>query len=213
MRDARDMNNELMFHAMWGTPMARAFGRTHETHRTLKSEDELRGLPEVATALMTIEQGGFPEAVIRMLVLMADDRKGVRRDRLERSSRVLTEDEPFASLGGEARAAMISRQTLIASYEHERAIETLPLLLRSPEERDLAIQTVFYVPGAIDEMAAGTLAILHRFCDVLGVPRRTETVVDDPLRADKPADAADPVAKAVPTRSRRTAPEKSEVAE
>jgi hypothetical protein len=36
-----------------------------------------------------------------MLVLLAENRKGVRRDRLERSSRVLTEDEPFASLGAE----------------------------------------------------------------------------------------------------------------
>ncbi|WP_189654976.1 hypothetical protein [Paracoccus mutanolyticus] len=29
-----------------------------------------------------------------MLVMLADNRKGVRRDRLERSSRVLTQDEP-----------------------------------------------------------------------------------------------------------------------
>ena len=212
-RDQRDMMVEMTFFALWSNPFARAFGASHEIRRTLKDQSELRAMPEVQQALADIEQGGFPEAVIRMLVLMADDRKGVRRDRLERSSRVLTEDEPFASLGGEARAAMISRQTLIASYEHERAIETLPLLLRTPEERDLAIRTVFYVPGAVDEMAAGTLAILHRFCDVLDVPRRAETVVDNPLRAARPAAAADTVAKAEPTRSRRSAPEKSEAVE
>jgi pimeloyl-ACP methyl ester carboxylesterase len=184
-RDQRDMMVELAFHAIWGSPWARAFGRSHELRRTLKDKAELRALPEVQSALAGIEEGGFAEAVIRMLVLMADNRGGVRRDRLERSSRVLTEDEPFASLGPERRAAIISRETLIASYEPDRAIETLPLLLRTPEERDLAIRTVFYVPGEVDEMAEGTLALLHRFCDVLGVPRRGLTVSDDPLRAEQ----------------------------
>ena len=133
-------------------------------------------------ALAAIDKGGFPEAVIRMLVLLAENRKGVRRDRLERSSHVLNEDEPFASLGAEARAAIISRQTLIATYEPERAVETLALLLKSPEERNLAIRTVFYIPGDVAEMAEGTLAMLHRFCDVLGIERRTETVTEDPLQ-------------------------------
>jgi tellurite resistance protein len=183
-RDQRDMMVELAFHTMWGTPWARAFGRTHELRRTLKDQAELRALPDVQAALAAIEEGGFAEAVIRMLVLMADNRGGVRRDRLERSSRVLTEDEPFATLGAERRAAIISRQTLIASYEPERAIETLPLLLPTPEERDLAIRTAFYVPGEVDEMAEGTLALLHRFCDVLGVPRLAATVSEDPLQAE-----------------------------
>jgi pimeloyl-ACP methyl ester carboxylesterase len=183
-RDQRDMMVELAFHTMWGNPWARAFGRSHELRRTLKDQAELRALPEVQAALAGIQEGGFAEAVIRMLVLMADNRGGVRRDRLERSSRVLTEDEPFASLGPDVRAAIISRQTLITNYEPERAIETLPLLLRTPEERDLAIRTVFYVPGEVDEMAEGTLALLHRFCDVLGVPRRDTTVSEDPLRAE-----------------------------
>jgi len=185
-RDQRDMMVELAFFTMWGNPWARAFGRGHELRRTLKDQAELRALPEVQAALSEIEEGGFAEAVIRMLVLMADNRKGVRRDRLERSSRVLTEDEPFASLGAERRAEIISRQTLIASYEPERAIETLPLLLQTPEERDLAIRTVFYVPGEVDEMAEGTLALLHRLCDVLGVPRRDATVNEDPLRKEQP---------------------------
>ncbi|WP_244624761.1 DUF3141 domain-containing protein [Roseibium aquae] len=181
-RDQRDMMVELAFYTMWATPWGRAFGHSHELRRTLKQQDELRALPEVQAALAGIDEGGFVEAVIRMLVLMAENRKGVRRDRLERSSRVLDEDEPFASLGTERRAAIISRQTLIASYEPERAIETLPLLLKTTEERNLAIRIAFYVPGDVDEMAEGTLALLHRFCDILGVPRRDATVSEDPLR-------------------------------
>ncbi|MFP8777551.1 DUF3141 domain-containing protein [Hydrogenophaga sp. RWCD_12] len=181
LRDSRDMGYELAFHGLWGTPWARAFGATHEARRTLKSNEELRGLPEVAQALYAIEQGGFAEAVIRMLVLLAENRGQVRRDRLERSSRVLTQDEPFRSLGAERRAMIIHQQTLIASFDPERAIETLPLLLQTPEERALALQVVQYVPGRIDEMSPKTLDLLQRFRHVLDLPPLTDDIDEDPL--------------------------------
>lgn len=190
-RDTRDMTHELMFHSLWGTPWARAFGHTHETRRTLKTTAELRGLPEVAQALFAIEQGGFVEAVIRMLVLLAENRGQVRRDRLERSSRVLTQDEPFRSLGAERRALIIHQQTLIATFEPERAVETLPMLLPDPADRELAMKVVLFVPGEIDEMSPRTLVMLQRFRDVLGLSHLADAVPDDPLAPTVPP-SADP---------------------
>jgi tellurite resistance protein len=180
-RDSRDLAFEMTFFTVWGSPWARAFGRTHEAKRTLKTKAELRGLTEVANAIMQIEQGGFPEAVVRMLVLLADNRGTVRKDRLERSAKVLTRDEPFRSLGAERRAMIIHQQTLIATFEVERAISTLPSLLRNAGDRSLALEIVQFIVGAIDEMSPHTLSLLQRFREVLGLAPLTENVTSDPL--------------------------------
>lgn len=182
-RDVRDMGRELAFYSLWGTPWARVFGQTHEARRTLKDHDELRGLPEVTQALEKMDQGGFPEAVIRMLVLLAGNRGQVRRDRLDRARHVLTQDEPFKSLGAEQRARLIHQQTLIATFESERAVQTLPDLLRTQEERVLAMQVVQYVPGVVEEMSPETLALIQRLRQVLQLEPLSGDVTDDPLEA------------------------------
>jgi pimeloyl-ACP methyl ester carboxylesterase len=183
-RDTRDMMTELSFFALWSTPWARTFGRTHEARRTLENPDGLRCLPEVTQALYAIDRGGFVEAVIRMLILLAENRGNVRRDRLERASRVLTQHEPFKSLGAARRAMIIHEQTLVVTYEMERAIETLPDLLKTPQERALAARIVRYVPGAISEMSPKTLALLQRFHAVLGLPEVTGDLTEDPLEEE-----------------------------
>ena len=180
-RDVRDAGYEETFFALWGGPWADAFGSSRNAPRTLKTHEELRGLPAVKTALRQIARGGFVEAVIRMLVLMADSRQSVRRDRLERSARVLTRDEPFKSLTMECRAQIIHEQTLVATFEPERALETLPELLIEQEERRLAVEVVAFVAGPVEEMAPHTLTLLETFRKTLGVGGPAVDVDQDPL--------------------------------
>ncbi|WP_394706303.1 alpha/beta fold hydrolase [Breoghania sp.] len=180
-RDTRDALYEASFLALWTNPFAVAFGKPKAVGRPLISEVELRALPEVQAALAHIDNGGFIEAVVRMLILLADNRGNVRRDRLERSSHVLTQDAPFSSLSADERMRIIHEQSLIAEFDPERAIETLPLLLPRKAEREKAVAVVQFIPGKIDEMAPGTLAMLQRFHDVLGLPPVTDDVTADPL--------------------------------
>ncbi|RBP12243.1 uncharacterized protein DUF3141 [Roseiarcus fermentans] len=169
MRDLRDAMYEMTFLGIYSSPMMLRLGEKFAFERTRKDPKALRFLPEVQAALLNMDRGGFVEAVIRMLILMADSRATVRRDRLERSARVLGHDEPFASLGGDRRAAIIHEQTLIVEFERERAIESLPRLLPERQDRQRAIEVVEFIAGAVEEMEPATIRLVQGFHMALGL--------------------------------------------
>ncbi|WP_036255370.1 DUF3141 domain-containing protein [Methylocapsa acidiphila] len=181
-RDMRDAWQEAAFYAYYGSPLMAWIGRTHNFQRTLKDPAELRFLPEVQAILRNMERGGLAEAVIRMLIVLAEARGSVRRTRLERSARVLSHDEPFASLGAEGRAALIHEQSVIVEFEKDLAIEALTSLLPAPDDRLKAVGVVEYIAGAIEEMEPHTLQALQRFRRVLDLPLlEVRPVGGDPL--------------------------------
>ncbi len=136
---------------------------------------ELAHLPEVEEILLAIDRGGFEVAVIRMLILMAESRGAVRRDRLERSAKVLSKDEPFASLGAEKRSALIREQTIVVEFAPERAIQTLPDLLSDPADRQRAIDVVEYIAGIVEEMEPQTIRMVEKMRTALGLPARVNS--------------------------------------
>lgn len=170
VRDLHDAIQEATFLAIYGSPFMHRLAGSHAFERTRKEPEQLRWLPEVQAILLGVDRGGFEEAVIRMLILLAESRGSVRRDRLQRSAKVLTRDEPFASLGSERRAALIREQTIIAEFERKQAIETLPKLLPDEQDRRRAIEVVEFIAGSVEEMEPQTLRVLQSFHAALGLP-------------------------------------------
>ncbi|NOT70132.1 MAG: hypothetical protein HOP09_02270 [Hyphomicrobium sp.] len=95
-----------------------------------------------------------------MMILMADSRGNVRRDRLERSNELMTSKAPFNGMDPASRARMIHQQTLIAHFEPELALSSLTKLLPTEADRAKAVELVEYVVGNPDEMAPRTKAAL-----------------------------------------------------
>lgn len=79
--------------------------------------------------------GGYAEGIIRMMILMARARGSVRRDRLERSNRLLHSQPPFTSMTPEVRSRLIHEQSMIVEFSGHEAITTLPSRLKDPVDR------------------------------------------------------------------------------
>ena len=168
MRDAGELVTETAFFALWANPLAAWYGAPREAGRKPPPPGNLRDLPEVRVALERIEKGGYAEALVRMLVLIAATRAGgVRRSRLERSFSVLTTGEPFASMDTAARAHLIHEQSLIARFAPEEAFAALPTLLTSKRERTRALKQVEWVVGDILEMEDSTRQRLEELHELL----------------------------------------------
>lgn len=169
-RDLRDAWQESAFHAVYGTLAAFGVANDAVVEPAEAVAEALGDLPDVRAALARIAEGGYAEAVVRMMILLAKARGGVRRNRLERSNALLTGEEPFASLSSAARQALIREQTVVVEMAPEEALATLPALLPDPADRMRALTTVGDVAGPEEEMGERAQAMLARLRAVLAPP-------------------------------------------
>jgi pimeloyl-ACP methyl ester carboxylesterase len=168
-RDIRDGWYELCFYSLYGSPAGKVLGERLKRRISDAPQEDLRALTDVQMALDRMEEGGFAAGVIRMLILLAKSRGAVRRSRLERSNRMLTSTEPFASMTPKKRTRLIHRQSLIVDFEPDQAMATLPRLIPDPAGRALAIDLCEQIAGPIEEMSPPTVAMLEGFKSILNV--------------------------------------------
>ena len=158
-RDARDAAYELAFHGIYAQPWVKELGKRM---RVAPGIHDFRLFPEVRRAIENAREGGFAEAVIRMLILMARARGTIRRSRLERSNQMLQTQSPFAEMSAAERSHIIHEQTLIVEFAPEEATATLARLIPDQNDRQRAIDLVFDIAGPLEEMNAPTIAMLEQ---------------------------------------------------
>ncbi|CAH0154976.1 DUF3141 domain-containing protein [Roseomonas sp. CECT 9278] len=167
--DLRDASMEVAFHAIYGG-LAAAGVTGDDT--AAEAEAARRSLVIEPThhvdARAKVAEGGYAEAVIRMMILLADARGGVRRSRLARSNALLTTEAPFAGMSPPARQAMIREQTVIVTLMREEALAALPKLLPTAADRRKALAAVELVAGPDDELGDKAREMLVAMRDTLG---------------------------------------------
>jgi hypothetical protein len=168
-RDLRDAWTEAAFHAVYGSLAAWGVAAGTAEEEVVQTAEMLADAPEARAALANIAEGGYAEAVIRMMVMMARARGAVRRTRLARSQAVLTGEAPFADMTAAARQALIREQTLVVDMAPEAALATLPKLLPTKAERRLALDTVEGVAGPEEELGEAAQAMLAKLREALGI--------------------------------------------
>jgi len=155
-RESRDALLELSFFGLYGSPWMRRLGARGQA--TPMSHEPTQ-FPQVKEAIGKAAEGGYSEAIIRMLVLLARARGSVRRDRLERSNKILHSRPPFDTMTPEHRSQLIHEQSVIVEFAEKEAIATLPQLLRDDVDRVRALNLVMEVAGPVEEMDAPTIAM------------------------------------------------------
>lgn len=174
--DTRAAQQELMFYAIFANPFIAAMAGPRGSHAPVSDPnagfgETLRELPQVESALAAINRGGFAEAVIRMLVLMARSRGEVRESRLRRSNEVLHSTTPFDKMSETALTEMIHQQTLIVDFEPDAGIAALPGLLSAEGDKERAIGLVEDIAGDPLEMSEPTARMLQRLSTTLGLAK------------------------------------------
>jgi pimeloyl-ACP methyl ester carboxylesterase len=200
LRDFRSMALEVGFITTYTTPYAVWFGAPHAAHRSLPTAEDLRALPEVQHALDGVRRGHLPEAIVRMLILLASTRNNVRADRLNRASEVLNKRPPFDKIDAAARSRLVHEQTLIVRYEPEAAMQALPHLVPRRADREQALAIVEYVLGAESEMERETLDKLHAMRDLLHHAQASEPPASEGVVPPAPSAGAsiEPLPEGVP---------------
>jgi predicted flap endonuclease-1-like 5' DNA nuclease len=170
-RDVRDAYQELLFHAIYAHPIMRMVGAQAVAERNSKAEQNLAELPEVRAALAKLENGSEAEGAIRILELLARTRSYVRRSHLERATRVFEDTEPFCSMTDTELAAKIHEQALIVQFAPEAALNTLPVLLDTMQERTRALNVVMEIAGPFESMHPD-VRVLYREIEAMLLPAR-----------------------------------------
>jgi len=168
--DMRDAAMETAFHAFYGG--LAAVGVTGDD-TAAEAEAARRSVAiepaQHHDARANVAEGGYAEAVIRMMILLADARGGVRRSRLARSNQLLTTEPPFVGMSPTARQAMIREQTVIVTLMRNEALSTLPGLLPEAAERRKALAAVEQVAGPDEELGDKAREMLVSMRAALGL--------------------------------------------
>ena len=157
-RESRDAAVELSFHWVYGTPWMKNLAAQHAR----PAAHDISKLPHVQDALRKAKVGGYAEGIIRMLILLARARGSVRRDRLERSNKLLHARPPFSSMTPDVRSHIIHEQTMVVEFTGADAVNSLADLLRDPVDRYRALNLVLEIAGPVEQMDAPTIAMFKR---------------------------------------------------
>jgi len=183
-RALRDAFGEAAFFQIYGSLFSLSGGGQPAPDTTERPVNP-RELPYVKTALESIDKGGYPEALARVAYLLAHKDEPLPLARLHLAHELLEEyRELLPELPPDEVRRIGGLQEIIARYERERAVETLPLLLprRADRERLLTLLERMLADTRVQRIAPSTeqTAMLARIREVLGAPQRRQ------LRAPAP---------------------------
>jgi hypothetical protein len=166
---------ELAFKAIYNSPWVEAWaglGAPHADQRKPRARDPMsealfqRSMEAIAARA---EQGGFGEAVVRMLLAAARSARMIDARHFRLAQRIVDEYPAFQKIDPAALKALIREQALLLCFDERHALACLPKLLPTEPLRRQALDLVKRVGMARGEAAdlrPETLAEIERVLDL-----------------------------------------------
>jgi pimeloyl-ACP methyl ester carboxylesterase len=193
-RAMHDAQSEATFFQTYGNVFALYLADKHEAETALLAKAaEGRDLPFVQDALAAIEEGGYAEALARVGYLLARKGEPLMLSTLAMKEEMIQEYKALLpSMTRDQWRRIRGEQEIIARYEPERAIATLPMLLADPRDRERLMTLISRLladerirrakPSAAQK---AMLATLGRALAVKGAGKRTGAARRAPKAAAK----------------------------
>jgi pimeloyl-ACP methyl ester carboxylesterase len=163
-RQVRDAAVENMFFNTYGGLSLIVPAEAEDTAPAVSVD---RHTPVISRALARIEEGGFTEAAVRIGLLVAQ--RGNRQRRLSAMKNIrelVGPDVGLLDLPVDDARGLIQEQSYIVDYEPERALQTLPMLVSSPGERQRLLDLLDQLARNV-ELNPEQRALLPEFTRVL----------------------------------------------
>ena len=175
-RDVRDAVSAALFYEIYGPMFGLYIGEQEQSQQRPSAADP-RDLPFVKQALASIEEGGYAEAVARVFALLLEHGKPLPLTELE-SGHAFEEKHAhlLPRLSREHAGRVRGEQEIIVRYEPERALQTLPNLLRRPADRErlLTLMEAVFTEAKIGKIkpTPGQLSMFEKVRGVLRTPTK-----------------------------------------
>jgi len=137
-RATRDATSEAMFFQTYGNVFSLYVADKSEARAdALRQAAEPRDLPFVQEALASIREGGYPEALARVACLLARKGQPLLLTTLQTKHAMIADlRDLLPAMPPDQWRRVRGEQEIIVRYEPEKALATLPDLLRDPADRE-----------------------------------------------------------------------------
>jgi pimeloyl-ACP methyl ester carboxylesterase len=205
-RAMRDAMSEATFFQTYGNVFSLYIADKAQAEAQGEQVAEGRELPFVKEALASIAEGGYAEAVARVACLLARKGEPLMLSRLQMRQQLIKEyGELLPTVTPEEWRRVRGEQEIIVRYEPERAMATLPELLKAPGDRErlAALARALLGDERVQQRSEEQLAMIDRIGTTLGNRKAKGAPPTRKARLRAAAPPAPPARKAVAKRRSR----------
>jgi pimeloyl-ACP methyl ester carboxylesterase len=166
---SRDHFAETLFFAIYENPWMKFLFPAASRQRKLgwkahrgKREETAQIRNEKRHWRSLLEQGGYEEGIIRIIMALEDSDHAIDRDALYEDERLLESSERFKKLNRKEFLHILRRQSRVLQVDENKALKALGKLIATPEDRQTAMALVQKVVATGSSMTSEQEAVLSK---------------------------------------------------